>query len=74
MKTIYDIIRKAKLIVPEKLRRIGLQINPLGITETGREAYLIMTDDIRLGIQYDRENDDFYTQEWVKVDEKDIDN
>ena len=67
MKPIYDLIRKPKLVVPEKFKKKGLQINYIGISETGREVYMVIIDEIRHPLQYDRENDDFYTQGWVKV-------
>ena len=70
MQGIYDIIRKVKKPEGTIFKEKGLMINFIGWTEGGMECYLMLLETLKHSIRFDRKNNQFYEQRWVKVEEE----
>ena len=70
MKKFYNIISQNKDKSKTTIFMKGnFFINYIGITETGMEVYILLLERIQHALRYDRKNDSFYQQKWVKIDE-----
>ena len=69
MKEVYALIRSIKKPKGTIHKKKDFRINYIGLTETGMEVYILLLDTLQHALRYDRENDAFYQEEWVKVKE-----
>ena len=69
MKEVFNLIRSLKKPKGTIHEKKGFRINYIGLTETGMEVYILLFDTLQHALRYDRENDAFYQEEWVKIKE-----